>query len=200
MQTSLLQAQVAMLDFQAERWLLDAEQPGQAGNNHPTAIPTGVFATADGHINIAATGDAIYKRFCEVMQHPESLTDERYNTTAARSKNRDQMNAEIEAITRTRTSDEWVRTFNEVGVPAGHINTIDAVFDDPQVKHLGMAAPVQHPQLGDIELVAQPIKMSDTAFEIRSATPALGEHTDEVLLQAGYTADEIKALAEAGAI
>lgn len=199
-QSSLLQAQVAMLDFQAERWLLDREVPGQAGNDHPTAIPTGVFETRDGHINIAATGDAIYERFCTVMGHPEWMTDEAYATTAARSANREAMNAEIAAITRTRTSREWIETFNEAGVPAGHIYAIDEVFADPQVQHLGMAAPVRHPELGDIELVAQPIKMSASEFSVRRPTPALGEHTREVLEEAGFPLDEIDALLKAGVI
>ena len=199
-QSSLLQAQVAMLDFQAERWLLDREVPGQAGNDHPTAIPTGVFETRDGHINIAATGDAIYERFCTVMGHPEWMTDEAYATTAARSANREAMNAEIAAITRTRTSREWIETFNAAGVPAGYIYSIDQVFDDPQVKHLGMAAPVHHPELGDIELVAQPIGMSGADFVVREPTPALGQHTREVLAEAGYDEEAIDALADGGVI
>ena len=199
-QCSLLQAQVAMLDFQAERWLLDREVPGQAGNDHPTAIPTGVFETRDGHINIAATGDAIYERFCAVMERPDWMTDPAYATSAARSANRDAMNAEIAAITRTRSSREWIETFNAAGVPAGYIYSVDEVFDDPQVKHLGMAAPVRHPELGDIELVAQPVRMSDSEFAVRRPTPALGEHTREILAEVGYDEAAIDALAEAGAI
>ena len=199
-QCSLLQAQVAMLDFQAERWLLDREVPGQAGNDHPTAIPTGVFETRDGHINIAATGDAIYERFCTVMGRPDWMTDPAYATSAARSANRDAMNAEIAAITRTRSSREWIETFNAAGVPAGYIYSVNEVFDDPQVKHLGMAAPVRHPELGDIELVAQPVRMSGAEFAVRRPTPALGEHTPEILAEAGYDEAAIEALAEAGAI
>ena len=193
-QTSLLEAQIAMLDFQAERWLLDGEVAPQAGNNHPTGIPTGVFATADGHINIAATGAAIYERFSEVMQRPDWLTDERFRSPGARSKNRDAMNAEIEAITVGRSSEAWIKAFNDAGVPAGYIYSIDEVFNDPQVKHLQMASPVHHPELGDISLVAQPMTLSDAPFRIRSATPKLGEHTDEVLGAIGYTDGEIEQL------
>ena len=198
--TSLLEAQIAMLDFQAERWLLSQEVPAQAGNNHPTGIPTGVFRTNDGHINIAATGDAIYKRFCAAMCREDWLTDPRYRSPRQRSVHRDAMNAEIEAITRTRTSKEWIEAFNAAGVPAGYIYAIDEVFADPQVRHLGMAAPAKHDQLGDIELVAQPIKLSGAAFRVRSATPELGEHTDDVLAEAGYESAEIAALRAAGAI
>ena len=198
--TSLLEAQITMLDFQAERWLLSKHVPQQAGNDHPTGIPTGVFKTNDGHINIAATGDAIYKRFCAAMGREDWLTDPRYDTPGNRSRNRAAMNAEIEAITRTRTSAQWIAAFNEAGVPAGYIYAIDEVFEDPQVKHLGMAAPAKHPKLGDIELVAQPIKLSDAPFEVRSATPELGEHTDEVLAEAGYDAEQVAALRTAGAV
>ena len=190
-QSSLLQAQIAMLDFQAERWLLDKDVPQQAGNNHPTGIPTGVFKTNNGHINIAATGGAIYERFCELMQRPDWLTDTRFKSPGLRLKNRDEMNAEIEAITVTKSSEEWIKSFNKAGVPAGFIYTIDQVFEDPQVKHLGMAAPIEHPELGSIDLVAQPITLSDHPFEIRSATPQLGEHTDSVLEELGFTDQEI---------
>ena len=199
-QTSLLQAQISMLDFQAERWLLAKEVPPQSGNNHPTGIPTGVFRTKDGHINIAATGTAIYQRFCEVMGREDWLTDERFNTPPRRSKNRDEMNAQIEAITSTKTSREWIEAFNDAGVPAGYIYSIDEVFDDPQVQHLGMAAPVTHPELGDIELVGQPVRLSNAPADIRTATPDLGEHNDEVLAEVGYTTEEIQELRAAGAI
>ena len=199
-QTSLLQAQISMLDFQAERWLLAKEVPPQSGNNHPTGIPTGVFRTKDGHINIAATGTAIYQRFCEVMGREDWLTDERFNTPPRRSKNRDEMNGQIEAITATKTSREWIEAFNEAGVPAGYIYSIDEVFQDPQVQHLGMAAPVAHPTLGNIELVAQPVHLSGAPSTIRTPTPDIGEHNDEVLSEAGYTPDDIHELRKTGAI
>lgn len=199
-QTSLLQAQVAMLDFQAARWLVDGVVPPQAGNNHPVGIPTGVFKTSDGHINIAATGDAIYKRFCETIGRPDLLTDPDYATPRARSKNRDAINAIIQDIVIHRTSAEWVRAFNEAGVPSGPINNIKEVFEDPQVQHTGMAVPVQHPEMGEIKLVGQGVSLSRTGFQITGPVPAQGEHTDEILADYGYDADNIAGFRARGVI
>src|SRR5262245_37009554 len=134
--TSLLQAQIFMLDFQGSRWLISGEVPGQAGNNHPTSIPTGVFKTADGHINIAATGSRIWERFCNAIEAPDLLNHPDYNTGAVRSKNRDALNAEIGRYTPKRTSAEWVERLNAAGVPCGPIYTVDQVYADPQVSHL----------------------------------------------------------------
>jgi formyl-CoA transferase len=190
-QSSLLQAQIMMLDFQAARWLVDHEVPPQAGNDHPTSIPTGVFATKDGHINIAAAGDAIWRRFCTAMGHEEWLQNENYATGKARSKNRQALNAEIAAVTKSKTSAEWIDILNQAGVPTGPIYSIDQMFADPQVKHLQAALPVSHPARGEIELVAQPVKLSRTPSTLVSAGPERGEQTDEILSDMGYDKDAI---------
>jgi formyl-CoA transferase len=193
-QSSLLGAQIAMLDFQAARWTIAHEVPGQAGNNHPTSIPTGVFATKDGHINIAASGDDIYSRFCKAVDAPHLASDPRFATGKSRSDNRDILNEMIEAITRKRTSAEWIDRLNAAGVPSGPIYKMNEVFADPQVKHLGIAREVHHPSLGTIEVVGQAIELSRTPWSIRSATPELGEHTDAVLAELGYGAADIASL------
>ena len=190
-QASLLQAQIFMLDFQAARWLLEKEVPPQAGNNHPTSIPTGVFKTADGHINIASAGEAIWQRFCKAIAAPELLDDPRYADGAARSDNRDALNAAIDGHTQHYTSENLIALLNAAGVPCGPIYSVDQVFQDPQVRHLGMAQPVHHPELGDIELVGQPFTLSRHDNELRTATPSRGQDTTAVLGELGLTDDEI---------
>ncbi|MCI0755377.1 CaiB/BaiF CoA transferase family protein [Teichococcus vastitatis] len=193
-QTSLLQAQVFMLDFQAARWLMAGEVPKQAGNNHPTSIPTGVFPTADGHMNIAATGQRIWQRFCEVLDRREWLEDPRYASSAARSENRDALNAAIAEVTRTDTSAGWVERLNAAGVPCGPINSIDQVFADPQVQHLGIATPLKDGGEAPVAYVAQPMTLSRTPSSIHSHPPSLGEHTEAILGELGFDAAEIAAL------
>ena len=184
--SSLLQAQIALTDFQAARWLIAKEVPGQAGNDHPTSIPTGVFETSDGHINIAASGQHMFMRFCTAIGAEELSKDPRFANDQLRSENRASLNAAIADKTRTRSSREWIEILNAAGVPCGPIYKMNEVFEDPQVRHLGMAADVHHSKLGDIQVVNQPIELSRTPSHIRYATPARGEHTDEVLRELGY--------------
>jgi crotonobetainyl-CoA:carnitine CoA-transferase CaiB-like acyl-CoA transferase len=189
--TSLLEAEIFMLDFQASRWLLDKDVPKQAGNNHPTSIPTGVFKTSDGYINIAAAGQVIWERFCRAVDAPELIVDPAYAKGADRSKNRDALNEIIGRIVATRPSKEWVDRLNAAGVPAGPIYAMDEVFADPQVKHLGMTQPLDTKSRGRVEFVRQPMTLSRTPSAFRTAPPAMGEHTDEILREFGYTDGDI---------
>lgn len=195
-ETSLLQAQIFMLDFQAARWLLDGEVAGQAGNNHPTSIPTGVFRTRDGFINIATTGETIWTRMCHAIDAPHLLADPRYANAAARSTNRDALTADIDAALAGADSATWIARLNEAGVPGGAINAIDEVFADPQVQHLGVTAGIVSSEHGAQTLLAQPVRLSRTDSEVARASPAEGEHTDEVLAEFGFRPDEIAALRE----
>jgi crotonobetainyl-CoA:carnitine CoA-transferase CaiB-like acyl-CoA transferase len=192
--TSLLQAQIFMLDFQATRWLMEHEVPPQAGNNHPTSIPTGVFKTRDGYINIASAGQAIWERFCRAIEAEEFLSDPRYANSAARSQHRDALNAAIETYTQRYASEELIALLNKAGVPCGPIYTIDQVFNDPQVQHLHMAQTVQHPVLGPIQLVGQPFTLSRHANALRTASPERGQDTEAVLTELGLSAAEIAGL------
>ncbi len=192
-QSSLLGAQISLLDFQAARWLIAGDVPGQAGNDHPTSIPTGVFPTSDGHINIAASGKHIFARFCQTLGLSHLLEDPRFAEDSGRSQNRAAINQIISDVTRRQSSAELIARLNGAGVPCGPINRMDEVFADPQVQHLGMAAPVHHPALGDIAVVNQAIKLSRTPGHIAHPTPEKGEHTDEILEAYGYDEASIAA-------
>jgi formyl-CoA transferase len=199
-ESSLLAAQIAMLDFQAARWTIAHEVPEQAGNDHPTSIPTGVFQTSDGYINIASAGDEIFGRFCRAISRTDLAEHPDYKTGRARSTNRKALNAAIEEITKTATSAEWIERLNKAGVPSGPIYKMDEVFADPQVKYLGIAQKVHHPQLGDIELVGQAVTLSRTPSRLETASPDAGEHTDAILGELGYSAGDIARLKEKGVV
>src|SRR5450755_975890 len=189
--TSLLQAQIFMLDFQAARWLQMHEVAQQAGNNHPTSIPTGVFKTSDGYINIATTGGRIWERCAQAIGAPELVANPDYATAPARSKNRDALNAEISKLTEKKSTDTWVQELNAAGVPCGPIYSIDQMFDDDQVKHLGIAQDVPNAEDRHIRLVGQPFTLSRTPSKMVAAPPEFGEQTDEVLAEFGFSAAEI---------
>lgn len=198
--TSLLEAQIAMLDFQASRWTMDGDVPTQAGNDHPTLLPMGTFPTADGHMNLAAPGNSRFGQLCTAIDAPELAEHPDYATSALRSTNRDSLRAAISDRTKLAPTEHWIDILNGLGIPCGPINSIEETFGDPQVQHLGMSVPVEHDELGELNIVRHAVNMSRTPHEMRSAAPERGEHTDEILAEHGVDAERIAELRARGAI
>ena len=198
-QTSLLQAQIFMLDFQAARFLMAGEVAGQAGNNHPTGAPTGVFRTADGYVNIAPT-PVMWKRFCKAIAREDLVDHPNYATPKARRNHRDELNHLIGEISKTMTTGALVERLNAAGIPCGPIYSIDQAFADPQVRHLGIAQGVKSLALGTVNLVGQPVTLSRTPSRLVSGAPEYGEHTDAILGELGYSATDISKLRQSGTV
>ncbi len=192
-QTSLIEAMIFLLDFQAARWTMSQDLPPQVGNNHPTNAPMGVFKTQDGYITIAPI-PAMWSKFCHALGAPELLERPEYENAESRLENRYELNAEIDTYTETKVSAAWIEIMNEAGIPCGPIYTLDQTFDDPQVKHLGIAQTVASEKLGPVTLIGQPIHLSRTPSHLVSATAECGAHTDDILAEMGYNPEEIAAL------
>jgi formyl-CoA transferase len=180
-----------MLDFQASRWLMEKDVAKQVGNDHPTSIPTGVFKTSDGYINIATAGGKIWERCAQALGAPELPKRPEYATAPDRSRNRKELNAEINKLTEKKSTDTWVSELNAAGVPCGPIYSIDQVFEDAQVKHLGIAQDVPNAENRQIRLVGQPVTLSRTPSRMAARPPEFGEQTEEVLAEFGFSAAEI---------
>ena len=199
-QTSLLESMIAMMDFQAARWTIAHEVPAPAGNHHPTNVPMGCFATADGYVNIGAADGRLLRSLCEVIGLPWIPADPRFDSPAGRSANRAELNALIAEQLATQTTASWVAALNDVGVPCGPVYRMDEVFADPQVEHLAMAQPVTHPVLGQLDIVRNAVRMTDAPPTVRAASPDAGDHTDEVLDELGYSAEVIEQFRTSGVI
>jgi crotonobetainyl-CoA:carnitine CoA-transferase CaiB-like acyl-CoA transferase len=193
-QTSLIEAGITLLDFQATRWTMDKKVPPQEGNFHPTNTPMGLYPTADGFLNLAATSNKNFQTFCKLIDREKMASDPRFASTALRGRNREALNELIAGALRAKTSREWFEMMVEAGLPCGPVYNIRDTFADPQVASLRIKRPVTHPRLGDIDLIAQPCEITGFDRAIRTPTPDLGEHNDEVLRSLGYDADAIEKL------
>src|ERR1700733_13729102 len=174
---------------------------GQWVHPHPPSPGTGMFKTADGYINIAASGDSLWKKFCEVAGDKDLTTNPDFATVVSRGKNRPALIAHLNDVVASKPSQFWIDELSKAGVPCGPINTIDQTFADPQVKHLKIRRPVDHPKLGTFDIIGQPIHMSAYPQPARlKPTPDQGQHTDEILAEFGYDPATIKGLHETGAV
>jgi formyl-CoA transferase len=196
--TSLLESMIYMMDFQNSRWLIDGDIPTQAGNYHPTSIPTGVYKAKDGYMNIAVFGSKIWERFCDILGAPEWVTDERYKDKQGRSINRDSINAEINRRLAAQDCAYWVERFNEGGVACGLINDVKGVFEEAQVQHLGIVKDVVSIHHGPQQMVGQPMQLTRTPSTVARSAPKRGEHSEEILKEIGLEAAELSNLKAKG--
>ena len=193
-QTSLLEAGITLMDFQATRWTMDKKVPPQEGNNHPTNTPMGLFPTADGFLNLAATSNKNFVKFCRLIDREKMGADPRFASSGLRARNKEALNELIAAALRARTSREWLDIMVAEAIPCGPVYNVRDVFADPQVEELRIKRSVKHPRLGEIDLIAQPCEITGFDRALRSATPDLGQHNEEILQSLGYDAEEIEKL------
>jgi formyl-CoA transferase len=198
--TSLLESMIAMMDFQAARWTIDGDIPGQAGNHHPTNVPMGCFATADGYINVGAAGGRLLSAFAAVIGLPGLPDDARFDTAPKRSANRAELNALVAGRLRTRATAEWVSALTAAGVPCGPVYRMDEVFADPQARHLAMTQEVRHPVLGPLALIRNAVAMTGEPATVRTPSPDPGDHTAQVLAGLGYSPAQVEELRAKAAI
>jgi len=199
-QSSLLQAGIALLDFQAARFLIKGEVPPQVGNDHPTSMPTSAYRTKDGHINVAASGEGMWAKLCKVIEREDMLQSPDFKGQAKRAENRAKLNSILNESLSKKTSAEWIEILNGIGVPCGPIYGVDQVFSDPQVRHLGAATEVEHAKLGRFKVLAQAARLSRTPAKVVAPTPEIGEHTDEILKELNYDAAQIAKLRQGGVV
>lgn len=194
--TSLLESMLCKLDFQAARYTMSGEVPSQTGNNHPTLSPMGVFDSADGRVNLAASTDKMFRAFCEIMQADELAANADYETVAGRLTHREALWHQVNLLTRQHATRDLVELLNSVGIPCGPINTIEQAFEDEQVKFLALTKQASHAKLGKIDLIRSPINLSRYSHGAKfdRAGPELGEHSIEILKQLDYSDERIEAL------
>ncbi len=199
-QSSLLQAGISLLDFQAARYLMEGEVPPQVGNDHPTSMPTSAYKTKDGYINVAASGEGMWTSLCKAIEREDMLASPDFKGGKKRAENRAKLNSILNESLSKKTGAEWIEILNKAGIPCGPIYKVDEVFADPQVKHLGVATPVEHKTLGRKNILANAAVLSRTPAKVVAPTPEIGEHTDEILRELKYSAQEIEQLRKGGVV
>jgi crotonobetainyl-CoA:carnitine CoA-transferase CaiB-like acyl-CoA transferase len=198
--TSLLEAMVGTMGFQAVRYLNGGGVPPPAGNHHPINAPYGVFRAKDGYLTIGATGEKRWPLFCRLLDAEEWLDDPRFQSNGDRHEHRLALAELIEEKLQERTIEEWERFFNDAGIPAGPVSAMDSALNHPQVRHREMVVSRPHPVLGEVSLLGLPVKLSETPGDVHRIPPELGEHTDAILREIGVGNDELYRLREDGIV
>lgn len=198
--SSLLHATIAMMDFQAARWLNEGDVPVAMGNDHPTSAPMGLFHARDGVFNLGASGNGNWHRLCELLGRPEWRDDPEFSTEKLRALHRARLNALLNEAFAAETVDHWVHALNEAGIPAGPVYNVPEMFEDAQVRHLGVAAELTRGEGRRTRYITQPVQLSRTPPGVSAPAPGWGEHTDEVLHDLGYDDARIDALRAEGVV
>ncbi|MCY4659126.1 MAG: CoA transferase [Acidobacteria bacterium] len=197
---AMLDAVASLLTYNTGNYFATGEAPTRRGNDHPSVAPYQTLRAADGWINLGIANDALWRRYCDAIARPDLRDDPRFATAPERVRHRADLIPIVEALTLKRTVDEWMEDLGAAGVPCGRIRNVAEVCTNPQLTERGKVVERPHPTAGAVKMIGQPIELDDTPARIRSAPPLLGEHTDDVLREAGYEDGEILALRDRGAV
>ncbi|WP_066418031.1 CaiB/BaiF CoA transferase family protein [Halorubrum aethiopicum] len=197
---SLLDGQAAWMSYMAANYFASGDPPGRMGSKHPNIAPYQAYETADDYVVVGCSADSFWPRLCDALDRPDLLADERFEVNEKRVRNRDALDAELEAEFGAMTTEEAVETLTSHDVPASHVRDMEELFDDPQIEARDMRLEIDHPEVGTVEVPGSPMKFSRTPVTVRRHPPMLGEHTEEVLQEYGYADEDLADLAAADVI
>jgi len=197
---AMLDAVASLLTYNSGSYFASGESPTRSGNEHPTVVPYGMLRAKDGWINLAIANDSLWRRYCAAICRPDLRDDPRFGSAPSRVEHRQALMPTIRALTAARTVDDWIETLGAAGVPCGRIRNVAEVCTHPQLIERGKLVEHPHPTAGTLKMIGQPIELSDTPSVVDRAPPLLGEHTDDVLREVGYTDAEIQGFRTSGAV
>ncbi|SDN97047.1 CaiB/BaiF CoA-transferase family protein [Bacillus sp. OK048] len=200
LEVSLLETAVGFLGYQAQNYWATQKVPERMGTGYGTLCPYQVFESADGHILIAVGNDTIWRRFCPAVGLEDFMDDSRFKTNPDRVRNFNETVEIVQEVIKTRSTQEWLEVLKQAKVPCAPVNTIDQVVEDPQVKYREMILQYTHPKLGDLKGIAYPVSFQNVKREVKKHPPLIGEHTEEILQEIGYTSSQINDMTNEGIV